>query len=284
MQGPPRSRGHRPVRTEHSDSLGSRKSAAPARPPHREPGSSRLQVQLVPASGLPPQDAVWRRPDRAPPAGFLEQLSRTHHLLSRLKPVARTEAPTLPARLCRHHRDAGRGPERLHPAAPAERTPGYRSHAEPAGRTLECGWIPGVPLRPAPQKDFWEGGVRTTKCLASFFPPNRRIRSRFSGRRLQTYRRPSHKAPPGDGEGGRRINSRTSDARPCAQTPELGALCRRGFRGCTDTPTSFQGFLRVGVGGFHETRARDLVHLTLLRDVSPPPWGFLDNYSWPLCG
>lgn len=65
--------------------------------------------------GFPPQDAVWRSPLRPPPARALSELSRAHLRLSSLKPAALTAAPPLSPPRGRHHREAGRRPERLQP-------------------------------------------------------------------------------------------------------------------------------------------------------------------------
>lgn len=74
IPGPPASAG----------SLGSHAPAAPPRLHHRELGPSRPQVQVVPASGLPPQDAVSPSPYSPPTARPLLKISRTHHRLSTL--------------------------------------------------------------------------------------------------------------------------------------------------------------------------------------------------------
>lgn len=97
--------------------LGSRALAAPARPPHLEPGASashlRSQFRGIHSAPLPPGPL---RSSAAPTFDFpATSLQRE-----------RRPRPSTP--LGRHHRDAGRRPERLQPQT-AERTPGYWPHS-----------------------------------------------------------------------------------------------------------------------------------------------------------
>lgn len=98
-------------RVKHTQlALRSRAPAAPVRPPLPEPGFSKLQV--VPASGLPRQDAVSRRRVRPPPAPPIAAAQR--HAPWALAPEARrTDRGPAPPPLRQYRRDAGRWPERL---------------------------------------------------------------------------------------------------------------------------------------------------------------------------
>lgn len=164
--GSPRAPGGAGPWAQHTPlALRSRAPAAPARPLHLEPGPSRLQAQLVPASG----------------PTLRTQFRSTHHTPSPTQPSAAAVTPTL--RSGSRGRGAGGGPapyyvgtiempertERLHLQMRSQRTTGCSGALRLQERHPNVlGWRDHVP-RVLPQHvpsegDLWERRGETEKC------------------------------------------------------------------------------------------------------------------------
>lgn len=123
--------------TRTQEAPGSRVAAVPARPPTRN-RTLQTSDSVVPTSGLPPQDAVPRRPP-----GPLPSVPRsgsavpTPASLSSIQQQLEQRPRPSPPPLGRSHRDVGCRPEWLQTAASAERTPGYWPAPSRKEATLE---------------------------------------------------------------------------------------------------------------------------------------------------